>query len=90
MSDTSLKACRGIRPRPKLSQQRSARFGGRFSWAKLFYLRFKYHHFHRRGLLGWAPEDTLVHEQVEGIIVMKLADAVLFGGRGSLATELEE
>ena len=56
--------------------------------ANLSYLRFNYRHFHKRGLPGWAREDTLVHEQVEGI--MKLAEAVLFGGCNSLATELEE
>ena len=56
--------------------------------ANLSYLRFNYRHFYKRGLPGWAREDTLVHEQVEGI--MKLAEAVLFGGCNSLATELEE
>ena len=56
--------------------------------ANLSYLRSNYRHFHKRGLPGWAREDTLVHEQVEGI--MKLAEAVLFGGCDSLARELEE
>ena len=56
--------------------------------ANLSDLRFNYRHFHKRGLPGWAREDTLVHEQVEGI--MKLAEAVLFGGGDSLAAELEE
>ncbi|CAJ1370556.1 unnamed protein product [Effrenium voratum] len=54
--------------------------------SNLAFLRFNYRHFHKHGLPGWAREDTLVHEQVEG--VMKLAEAVLFGGEESLAVEL--
>lgn len=50
--------------------------------SSLAFLRYNYRHFHKRGLPGWAREDILVSEQVEGVVA--LAEAVLFDGDDAL------